>query len=43
MAWGIKELIDPETAVGIISLASEGEGCGAANTDMPWATWCSES
>ena len=41
MRWGIRELIEPETAVGIISLASEGEGCGAANTDMPWATWCS--
>jgi hypothetical protein len=24
-------------------LASEGEGCGSANTDMPWATWCSDS
>ena len=43
MRWGIRELIEPETAVGIISLASEGEGFGAANTDMPWATWCSAS
>ena len=42
MVWGIRELIKPGTAVGIISLASEGEGCGAANTDMPWATWCSD-
>ena len=43
MVWGIRELIKPGTAVGIISLASEGEGCGSANTDMPWATWCSDS
>ena len=40
MRWGIRELIEPETAVGMISLASEGDGCGSANTDMPWATWC---
>ena len=43
MVWGIRELIKPGTAVGIISLASDGEGCGTANTDMPWATWCSDS
>ena len=43
MHWGIRELIKPETAVGIISLGSKGEGSGVANTDMPWATWCLES
>ena len=41
MQWGIEQLIKPNTAVGMISLASNGAGVGAANTDMPWATWSS--
>ncbi|MAQ04387.1 MAG: hypothetical protein CMA50_01010 [Euryarchaeota archaeon] len=43
MLWGIEQLIKPNTSVGMISLASNGAGEGAANTDMPWATWSSES
>jgi hypothetical protein len=43
MQWGIEQLIKPNTSVGMISLASTGAGEGAANTDMPWATWSSES
>ena len=43
MQWGIEQLIKPNTSVGMISLASNGAGEGAANTDMPWATWSSES
>ncbi len=39
MRWGIEELIDEGVSVGLISLASEGEGRGHSNTDMPWATW----
>ncbi len=43
MNWGIDSLIAPDKQVGIIALGPEGEGAGAANTDMPWATWCAES
>ncbi len=39
MRWGIEELIDEGVSVGLISLASEGEGRGHSNTDMPWAAW----
>jgi isoaspartyl peptidase/L-asparaginase-like protein (Ntn-hydrolase superfamily) len=39
MRWGIEELIDEGVSVGLISLASEGEGRGDSNTDMPWAAW----
>lgn len=43
MNWGIDSFIAPDKQVGIIALGPEGEGAGAANTDMPWATWCAES
>ena len=39
MNWGIEELIEKGVSVGLIGLASEGEGVGASNTDMPWAAW----
>ena len=39
MQWGINELIEDGVSVGLISLASEGEGAGHSNTDMPWAAW----
>ena len=39
MQWGIDELIEDGVSVGLISLASEGEGAGHSNTDMPWAAW----
>ncbi len=42
MKWGIDSLIPPEKQVGIIALGPEGEGAGAANTEMPWATWCAD-
>ena len=43
MQWGIDELIDDGVSVGLISLASEGEGAGHSNTEMPWAAWMGES
>ncbi len=42
MNWGIDSFIAPDKQVGIIALGPEGEGAGAANTDMPWATWCAD-
>jgi beta-aspartyl-peptidase (threonine type) len=39
MRWGIEEFIDEGVSVGLISLASEGEGRWHSNTDMPWAAW----
>ncbi len=39
MEWGIDELIETGVSVGLIGLASQGDGVGASNTDMPWAAW----
>jgi isoaspartyl peptidase/L-asparaginase-like protein (Ntn-hydrolase superfamily) len=43
MRWGIENLISPEHSVGLIALGPTGSGFGFANTDMPWATWESDS
>ena len=43
MQWGINEFIDDDVSVGLISIASEGEGVGHSNTEMPWAAWMGES